>query len=877
MIGGRSASSPILDAALGYASAGWRVFPCSPVTKAPLLAADRDPAGKPIPNTGGFRKATTDPRQILAWWKKWPRAMIGAVTGPGMDAFVVDFDVGKDAETGKLFTLYNRIEALEAMLGCRLPETAMAITRNGGCHLYFALPTLPEGMRLGNRDKGLPFKINVRGDNTGYVIVPPSRMQEGTNYRWVRGRRYSDVGALSAPQALIDLLMVPMDRTRAEVASSLAPMRRSADMIEIDETVRRFVIAAIDGECRAISTALKGNRNNRLYEGAIALGSLVGAGAVSRTTVEGALLDVGLGLEGADLNNVTGTVRRGLDWGEQHPRDLSDVGGRAGQHAEHCDRRQQLPFYKGSGGRIDGQIGRLGEDALNAKLAFYPLTDLGNAERFRERHGHAFRWCPAIGWLAWDGQRWNAQAAGQLVARAVYDTVRSILAEAALVAVSGRQDRDVEGGLDFSVKTTESGKVTLFSDTIRQHARSSESASRIACIAHLAKAWLTVEAENLDINPYKINMLNGTLTLIREVRGGRATGRLSFGAADPNDLITKMAPVEYDPKALCPVYDAFLSRVQPKEMIRRFLHQWGGLSLTGNVTEQKLAFFYGGGSNGKSTLVDAWAWVAGEYSTTVPIETFLDQGRSRKGGDATPDLAQLGGVRLLRTSEPEKGTKLAEALIKLVTGSEPMKVRNLNLPFFELRPQFKLTVSGNHKPVIKGTDDGIWRRVMLVPWIIQIPDEEKDRDLWSKLRTEASGILNRLLAGLIDWAENRLIEPDDVTEATRKYREASDQLGRFLAECTLPKAGAKAKSSTLFQLFQAWAKATGAAEWQQVGFSRAMEDRGFEKKQSNGMQWLDLAIVKTVDDFREDVLGGGGCRPAWPSTLSDYGDESDLP
>ena len=319
----------------------------------------------------------------------------------------------------------------------------------------------------------------------------------------------------------------------------------------------------------------------------------------------------------------------------------------------------------------------------------------------------------------------------------------------------------------------------------------------------------------------------------------------------PTDLISKVGNVIYDPAAASPQYDAFLATVQPDDTMRQFLHQWGGLSLTGDIGEQKLVFHHGGGRNGKSTLNDLWATIAGDYGASVAIETFLDQGRGRKGGEATPDLARLPGVRFLRTSEPEKGAKLAEALIKLVTGGEPIDARHLNKGFFTFLPSFKLSVQGNHKPKITGHDDGIWRRMLLVPWAVQIEKAAVDAKLPDKLRAEASGVLNRLLAGLLDWKINGLITPDAVTNATAKYREQSDQLGRFLSECTEPEDGAKSKSSVLFALFVAWAKANGAAEWQQVGFTKAMEDRGFETKRSNGMQWVDLRMTKVVEDYAE--------------------------
>jgi putative DNA primase/helicase len=140
---------------------------------------------------------------------------------------------------------------------------------------------------------------------------------------------------------------------------------------------------------------------------------------------------------------------------------------------------------------------------------------------------------------------------------------------------------------------------------------------------------------------------------------------------------------------------------------------------------------------------------------------------------------------------------------------------------------------------------------MLVPWDVQIAKEAVDKALPEKLKKEASGILNRLLEGLLDWRANGLVEPDSVIAATAKYREQSDQLGRFLDECTKAVDGARSKSSTLFELFKAWSKATGAAEWQTQGFSKAMEDRGFEKKTSNGIQWLDIEMTASPDDYAD--------------------------
>jgi putative DNA primase/helicase len=233
----------------------------------------------------------------------------------------------------------------------------------------------------------------------------------------------------------------------------------------------------------------------------------------------------------------------------------------------------------------------------------------------------------------------------------------------------------------------------------------------------------------------------------------------------------------------------------------------------------------------------------------VPIETFLDHGKSRNAGQATPDLAILPGVRMLRTSEPEKNSRLAEAMVKLVTGGEPIQARHLNRDFFKFYPQFKLTISGNYRPTISGADEGIWRRLRLVPFNVFIPKEERDIRLAEKLRAEASGILNRLLDGLRLWCDKGLIEPEAVTMATAEYRSASDPMGRFLAMCITESAGERVQSSVLYQVFEAWCKSSGETAWKQKGFSMAMEERGYKRLHSNVTWFLDIKLVRYVHDF----------------------------
>lgn len=495
---------------------------------------------------------------------------------------------------------------------------------------------------------------------------------------------------------------------------------------------------------------------------------------------------------------------------------------------------------------------------MHARLAMFNRTDLGNAERFRERYGHNFRFSPALGWLGWDGKRWKLLSSeekgipGELLA-AVFRMVRSIRREAWVLHASGLYDAEEKpGGLDRWAYD-EKGKKRRLSALLFAWAEKSESASRLRCVAGLVQPWLTVEADAFDADPYAINVNNGTLRFHKKpLPDGTFKVLWKLFPHHRDRLITKLAPIDFDPEATCPIYDRMFAWAQPDAAMRRYLHQWGGLNLTGEMGEQKLHFWHGGGGNGKSTVIDAWAYVAGDYSATTGIETFLDQGVKKSGGNPTPDLARLGGVRMLRTSEPEKGAQLAEALIKLVTGGEPMAVRFLNKGFFDLRPLYKLTISGNHWLGISGTDNGIWRRVDLIPWESQISEAEKDEALPEKLRKEASGIFNRLMAGLLDYMKNRLVRPQRVIDATAEYRDASDPLGRFLKMCVRPIEGGKVQSSHLHKVYEGWCVASGEKAWTNKGFTNAMLDKGYRKKASNGIQWLDIELIRERSDFVDD-------------------------
>lgn len=510
---------------------------------------------------------------------------------------------------------------------------------------------------------------------------------------------------------------------------------------------------------------------------------------------------------------------------------------------------------------------------IDRECARFPLTDLGNAERFVHRYGADYRFCAELGWFRWDTRRWELLSEERdkmpaPVMQSVFAMVRAIKNEARLVRDSGIRNTDPDAGDDDGHAmdhVIDAKKGILYSDKIAEWARSSEGAGKLNCIGALAKAFagLAVNVEDFDTELMAINCQNGTLRIERANRK-RDAAEIAAGKSEWHnvwiarlhkhnraDLITKVARVAYRPKAKAPVYDRFFEQVQPDPIMRRWITQWGGYSLCGDNSEQKLAFFYGMGSNGKGTWVELVAHIAGDYAGTLKIESLMNV-KAQSGEAPTPAIASLPGVRFLRVSEPSKGGVLNEGFVKMATGEDPIQARHLNRGVFDFFPNFKITISGNNKPVIKDTSDGIWRRMQLGPWTVQIPREQRDNTLKTRLLADAEGVFAALIEGLLDWRKNGLIEPDAVRMATSKYRDDSDDLGKFLRQCCELGIDTRERPwrtpiTSLFKLYEAWAGKTGGYLFTNRAFKKSMEDKGFEQKHSNGDWWL--GVVAQVNIF----------------------------
>jgi putative DNA primase/helicase len=423
-----------------------------------------------------------------------------------------------------------------------------------------------------------------------------------------------------------------------------------------------------------------------------------------------------------------------------------------------------------------------------------PLTDLGNAERLVDRHGRSFRYVHSFGpFFIWDGARFRKDEtlAIELLAK---DTVRHIYAEATTVT-------------DDEVRKA-----------IARHARGSESMVRIKAMVRLAQSEtvIAVRAGDLDTNRWKLNVVNGTVDL--------RTGTLL--PHEPEDLITKLAPVKFDPSAKCPTFDSFLDRIMDgKTALIEFMQRAVGYMLTGLTEEQVLFFFYGTGANGKTTLLNTLLALFGDYGKQADPELLV-----AKRGEAHPTgVADLAGARLAVCVEVEQGKRLAEALLKQLTGGDRIKARFMHRDFFEFEPTHKLCLAANHKPVLRGMDRGLWRRIRLVPFNVTIPEDEQDKALAEKLSEELPGILAWAVRGCSEWQRVGLDPPVEVRAATEAYRDEMDTIGDFITDRCVLSANAQEETGKLRKAYERWCEDAGETPLGTRAFSQALEARGLEK------------------------------------------------
>lgn len=456
-------------------------------------------------------------------------------------------------------------------------------------------------------------------------------------------------------------------------------------------------------------------------------------------------------------------VRRHLD-----PEYVAQEQWQAERKQEDRDRRRQRRQAQAKA--AEELVGEAQETAVH-------LTDLGNARRLVARFGPDFRYCHESGkTLLWTGVRWENDATGavELLAKR---TVGDMYRDAARLRGEKRQD-------------------------LVKHALASESKSAINAMVTMARSepGIPVRQGDLDASPWLLNCLNGVVDL--------TTGELRPHRRE--DLITRLCPVHYDAAARSELWEKMLYEATGGDRdLLDFLQVAAGYSLTGATDEEVLFFVHGPAASGKSTFLEALKATLGDYAKTADFESFVQR---RDAGAIRNDIAELAGRRFVVSIEVDEGKKLAEGLVKLVTGSDTVRARFLYHESFEFTPAFKLWLAANHAPRVKDDDSAMWRRILRIPFDHPIPREKRQPFVKATLRNPAiSGpaILAWAVEGALRWREERLEVPDVIRQATDEYRRDMDPLKDFISDCCVLHADAWTSAARLWQEYEEWARQNG--------------------------------------------------------------------
>jgi len=440
----------------------------------------------------------------------------------------------------------------------------------------------------------------------------------------------------------------------------------------------------------------------------------------------------------------------------------------------------------------------------------YPLTDLGNSQRFVALYGDIARYSNAHGWMIYTGKVWEASSI--LAQGLAVKTVESIKSEA------------TEGD------DSDASKATL------SWYQRSQAFQRIEAILKIARSHprMSVRSDEFNLDPYLLNLQNGTMDL--------RTRKLQ--PHNPADMITRICNVAHDSDAKCPMFEKFMGQVmmdnKPKiESLQLIM----GYTLTGDTSERKIFIFHGVGKNGKSVFLDTLSEIMGSYATQAPTTVLM----TRDHSDATNDLAALHDKRFVTTSETEATQRMAESVVKAITGDRKISARFLFKEYFEYKPQFKAFLATNHPPIIRGAaDPALWARIVKVNWDYIVPESEMIPNLDIKLyKEEAAGIFNWMLDGCLAFqAAGKLNLAQEIAFDTDDYRAEQDIIQHFIDDRIQAVSGFDSSVTQIYEAYRTWCDDTGHRPLAQNKLTMEMMSRGFVKKRaSKGMFFSNIGVV----------------------------------
>jgi putative DNA primase/helicase len=471
---------------------------------------------------------------------------------------------------------------------------------------------------------------------------------------------------------------------------------------------------------------------------------------------------------------------------------------------------------------VDALLARKPWDKPVWKSKDYAKTDTGNAERFADEHKDEFRFIEDKKiWVSWDGSRWSKDSMWK-VHQAGKDTIRRMYQEALEVDDDDRRKKLISWAMSSEMQRGRNAIVSL--------AEKEED--------------IVAKSETFDRDPFLLNVANGTLDLRPKFGKSGLSLHPVFRAARKEDMMTKSSPVAYDPSADCPRFKQFLQEMfadykdQDKAEAIHSLQRAFAYSMLGTADEQCFFLLWGPGENGKSLLLRVIAHVLGDYAEGTSFDVFLAKRSESKAIDPRSGLFELLGSRYVFASESDQGSRFSEALIKAITGGEELKVAQMYQEAVTFKPGFKLWLSTNHEPYVRGTDNGIWRRIKKFE-ITAVP-QNKDKYLFDKLAAESSGILNWLCEGLMLYHAEAPVGglqiPKLSDDAVEKYRADQNAVLRFITAACLPTTDDReaTPARAMYEAYKTWCKQSGEYELAERLFAPEMEKlaegHGFKRK-----------------------------------------------
>lgn len=444
----------------------------------------------------------------------------------------------------------------------------------------------------------------------------------------------------------------------------------------------------------------------------------------------------------------------------------------------------------------------------------YPIRsydDTGNADRFIDRYGNLYKYSYiANKFYIYDGMKWKVDDKGS-IRKLIDEMIESIKNEKVLHS----EDVTEEEAREFFQKYYKKTRGTQAKKNIMNE------------LMHRRPAT----PDEFDKDDMLLNVANGYIDL---------TSRELY-KHDINKMFSQITNTDYTEKMQPAVWLDFLNDIfAGDQKVIRYIQKALGYSLTGSTREQIMFILFGKGRNGKSIFVEVISEILGDYSNNMQAKSLM----VKKNDNVNTDIARLSKARFVTSSEPNEGFRFDEGLIKQLTGGDKVTARFLYAEEFEYTPKFKIWVSTNHKPIIRGTDDGIWRRLVLIPFDVQIPEEKVDKDLKYKLLREAPAILNWMAEGAYMWMQEGLAMPEKLKEAVQKYRNEMDTLGQFIEDCCKVDKNSSEKVSNLHQAYKTWSNdnLTSTKVLGMKSFSQKMEERFVKESRRDANYFIGIEI-----------------------------------